>query len=141
MGQRYDIVASRNETYQLKLDYTDSNGTGIALDTTDGATVFTLNDTNTYSSTGKVKIADSTTSVPTNNETPGVFWFPGTPVGRVILHIPQAQFELTGTGKFGDLTLNTKYYYDIVATTTGAPILKVKLLSGYFTLTPGISDV
>jgi len=155
MGQRFDIVASKNETYQLTIDYTNSSGTPIALDTTQGTynTMMTIRPIDNNSSTPYVIISAVKTVAPDNTERPGVFWHVAGSTGRVILHIPQPAFEVAAAGAaaagtpsaastwtFGNLTVNQKYYYDIIATTTTAPALKVKLLSGYFTLTSGITD-
>lgn len=140
MGQRYDITAYKDDTYVLTIDYTDSLGSPIALDSTTNKTWFTVRPQNDNTSTPTVSVNVSTTSAPTGGTlNTSTFYFPAGYTNRTILYLAQYDFDTdNGSALFRTLNVNQAYYYDIVVTRSGS--FKSRVLSGYFTINTGITN-
>lgn len=142
---RYDIDCSRNETFQLTVDFTDSTGAAIPLSTVNGETVLTIRPQDNSSSTALINLSTSTTSLPTNSAASvGTFWFPAGYTNRFVVYLPEETLDPnTGHASWRAVEERQRYYYDLIATrpaTPSTPKTKTKLLYGYFTLLSGISD-
>lgn len=137
MSQTYDITVFRNETFQCTFEYFDSQDLPISLSHTTGQTKLEVRPLNNNDGAAAFSVSTSTTSVPLESGDP-VFYFPfpapNPQSNRFILYIPQPDAESMS------LTEGQRYYYDIVVTRAGGSV-KDRIVSGRFTLLPGVTDV
>ena len=134
--KKYNLKLSKNEAFELTVQFTDNAAQPIPLSSTSGDTKMQVRTQNDVSSTLIATVSVSTTTL--SNFSVPTFYFPETDGNVFVFYIPQQSIE---GSPFNAMEPNKTYYYDLVATVSRVPKSPKILLAGTIQISSGITDV